>query len=101
MNAYARNTDPDTSHEAAASLDDLTARRRAVLHVLQRFGPSTDALLVATYETEIERGALLPRQSSSGIRTRRHELVDAGLVVDTGTRWRLSSGRNAIVWRAT
>jgi hypothetical protein len=39
-----------------------------------------------------------PRASESGIRSRRAELVDRGLVVDTGRRIRLESGRYAIVW---
>jgi hypothetical protein len=39
--------------------------------------------------------------SPSGARTRRSELVNLGLVQDTGKRKRMSTGRSAIVWRAT
>jgi hypothetical protein len=35
--------------------------------------------------------------SSSGIRTRRNELVRKGLLQDTGDRRKLKSGRHAIV----
>jgi len=38
--------------------------------------------------------------SPSGARTRRSELVNLGLVQDTGKRKRMSTGRSAIVWRA-
>lgn len=99
--ARARRTDPQTSREAAESVAELTLRRRAVLGFLRVNGPMTDTLLVEGYLAEIERGLLLPPQSESGIRTRRSELVRSGDVIDTGVRWRLPSGRRAIVWRAT
>ena len=40
-------------------------------------------------------------QSDSGIRTRRSELRDKGLVIDTGQRVLLATGRQAAVWAAT
>jgi hypothetical protein len=42
---------------------------------------------------------LIPRQSESGIRTRRKELVERGLVEDTGRRDILVSGRKSIIWK--
>jgi hypothetical protein len=36
--------------------------------------------------------------TESGVRSRRSELVQVGLVRDTGERVRLATGRNAIVW---
>lgn len=39
-----------------------------------------------------------PRASESGIRTRRSELVKRGMIVDTGKRVTLDSGRQAKVW---
>lgn len=53
----------------------------------------TDWELVRRYDRE-------PRQSESGLRTRRSELTAAGLVRDTGSRVRLPSHRYAIVWSA-
>lgn len=103
--AHARRSDPDTSkHAARQGHDDrptLTASRSAVLSALRAAGPSTDEALVAFYRVEQAReGSLLPRQSDSGIRSRRAELVDARLVVDTGERRPTVSGRPSKVWRA-
>lgn len=92
--AYARRTDPETSHAAASSLrpDRIATLRSEVLCVFVAIGPMDDGALV---------GILHPRGwSPSGIRTRRAELVESGLVEDSGIRQKLLSGRYAIVWRA-
>lgn len=59
----------------------------------------TDTALIQRYRLlhGIEPGAF-PQQSDSGIRTRRKELVTAGIVVDTQVRKRLPSGRQSVVW---
>jgi len=90
--ARARTTDPKTSQDAAASVDNITATQEYVLKALRR--PRADVELVEVYR-KFKRA---PRASESGIRSRRAELVDRGLVVDTGRRIRLDSGRFAIVW---
>ena len=90
--AKARNFDPKTSHDAAASVDNITATQEYVLKALRK--PRADVELVEVYR----RFKTSPRASESGIRSRRAELVDRGLVVDTGKRVRLESGRFAIVW---
>jgi hypothetical protein len=95
----ARSTDPETSHDAAASIDHLRDRQMSVLTVLWDWGPMTDTDLVERYEG-LAREELIPRQAPSGIRTRRKELVDLGLVSNSGARQKLASGRWAIVWRA-
>ena len=91
--ANARRSDPDTSHAAAQSLssDKLRESQGAVLRHFVEHGPMTDVDLGNAYEG--------PPQSPSGLRTRRRELVDRGLLEDAGTRKRLTSGRYAIVWR--
>lgn len=94
--ALARTTDPETSHQAAESVTDLRDKQRHVLAALAALGPSTDHQLVEDYAM-----LDLAPQSPSGIRTRRRELTDAGLVRDTGERRQLASGRNAIVWATT
>jgi hypothetical protein len=94
----ARSTDPDTSHQAAASVDTRNTIR-AVWDVLDAIGPSTDVDLIRAYGLLADDGTI-PRQSESGIRTRRHELVRIGRVEDTGTRKKLDTGRSAIVWAA-
>lgn len=97
--SYARHTDPETSHEAAASLrdDKVRASQQAVLMILLRFGPMTDTKLIEHYYSF---GDFQPQQSESGIRTRRGELVKKGRVRDSGKRERLASGRRSIVWEA-
>lgn len=90
--AKARRTDPITSHEAAESVDNITQTQSYVLRCLRR--PRVDVELVSAYREY----KTAPRASESGIRSRRAELVDRGLVIDTGRRVRLESGRYAIVW---
>lgn len=91
----ARHTDPHTSHDAAASVKDITATQAAILKLLAI--PHTDADLVWYYQQGWND---TPRASESGIRSRRADLVKLGLVVDTGRRKKLPSGRYAIVWKA-
>ena len=93
--ARARTSDPDTSHAAAQSLTPETLRlsQTAVLSVLTAYPAGlTDQGLALVY------GNRWPAQSESGLRTRRAELVRGGMVVDTGRRERLASGRQAVVW---
>lgn len=90
--ARARNTDPITSHLAAGSVKDVTATQEYVLKALRR--ARTDVELVEAYNNL----KTAPRASDSGIRSRRAELVRRGMVIDTGKRVRLDSGRYAIVW---
>ena len=93
--ARARRSDPQTSHEAARSLSASKLRdsQKAVLSHFRKFGPMTDTDLINVYV-----GA---PQSRSGLRTRRKELADHGLIEDTGVLKKLPTGRRAIVWRAT
>jgi hypothetical protein len=92
----ARSTDPETSWEAARSITPhvLRENQAAVLNVLRLYGPLTDEGIAAYYGDR-------PKQSPSGLRTRRHELQELGLVEDSGERARLRSGRQAIVWRVS
>ena len=107
IKAHARNTDPETSREAAESVRRPTAKQNCVLAVLGfiefRKGISDEHLVMA-YNSSFYGGLGdklqgLSRQSESGIRSRRAELVRKGLIVDSGRRVKTSSGRNAIVWR--
>ena len=92
--AKARKTDPKTSHDAADSVDNITATKRHILKMLRT--PKCDDQLLVMWKTS--KGA--PEASESGIRSRRAELVREGRVVDTGKRIVLRSGRSAIVWKA-
>jgi hypothetical protein len=91
----ARNTDPATSHGAAATITRtaVTDTQRMVLDALQAHGPLTDEQLFQRI-AEIERKPV----SVSGVRTRRNELVADGRVIDTGDRQPTRAGRQAIVW---
>lgn len=74
----ARSTDPETSHEAAASLsrDEINRTQARVLFLLVTYGPMTDKELVEQYEADAARKSwTMPTDSS--IRTRRHELTVA------------------------
>jgi hypothetical protein len=94
----ARANDPETSKSAAISVvGQQRSSQLAVLRCFERIGGAglTDDELVNGYR---EFFADLPQQSESGLRTRRHELVEQGFIEDSGERRKLASGRSAIVW---
>lgn len=110
--AHARRTDGDTSHEAAASVINIGAKHDAVLLVLRNMRdfvdvddstPYADGMthpqLVEWYEWGRDRyPRKFPAQTEQSIRSRCAELVAAGIVVDTGIRKALPTGRRAKVW---
>jgi hypothetical protein len=96
----ARITDPETSHEAAASVENVTEVQQAILRLFSRLGPFTDQGLVHTYESMFNSGRV-PRASESGIRTRRKELERMRLVEHNGALVRLPSGRKARLYELT
>lgn len=102
MTAHTRTGMPETSYAAAESFDTdrLTQCQWAVLRALQAIGPCTDERLVEAYEG-LAAENYEPRQSPSGIRSRRAALVRLGLVAWTGERARLHSGLKGRVWVAT
>lgn len=93
MTPVARNTDPETSHEAAQSVRNVTDTHKRIMALFSRFGPMTDSDLWEMWVVNHQ-----PTISQSGLRSRRSELVASGHVVDTGERTKLASGRRAIVW---
>jgi len=88
--AFARTSDPATSHEAAKSVKVRESQEK-VLGLL-KLGPATDEVLA---NRAMAHGI---RISPSGLRTRRSELVALSLVVDSGVRVTTGNGRKAIVW---
>lgn len=89
--AIARNTDPETSHEAAISVSGIRVSQQHILDALRSYGPATDEEIFPRLPVPI---------SPSGARTRRAELVAMGLVRDSGARRTTATGRKTIVWRA-
>lgn len=70
----------------------MTASQEAVLAVLEKHGPLPDHALVPIVQ-HVERHHM----SSSGIRSRRAELVEQGYVVEVD-EIKMPSGRMAAVW---
>jgi|SRR3954468_15959695 hypothetical protein len=91
--AHARRTDPETSHQAAESVA-VRENQVYVYQVLSKLGPSTDEWLVTCYPMYMGHHP----QSPSGIRTRRRELCDKGLVRFTGEKVRGKTNRLMRVW---
>lgn len=91
--ARARRSDPVTSHRAADSVGDLRESQRAVLSTFLQHGPMHDEQLANLYTG--------PRQSVSGLRTRRHELAELGLLSATGDLAKTTYGRDTAVWGLT
>ena len=90
--AHARKSDPETSHEAAESVE-VVKNQLYVLAAFSQICPCTDKTLVATYQRLSEH-----TQSDSGIRTRRKELVRKGIVRWTGDWVRGDTNRRERVW---
>lgn len=97
MPAFAHTNDPETSHQAAASITESTLRERqqAVLSLLRKYGPQTGTEVDDAYFVVYGK-----RTSYSGLKTRITELVRMGLVRDSGQRKLEQSGRNHIKWEA-
>lgn len=68
----------------------VTPSQAEVYAVLELYGPLPDHALVPLAQHVVQT-----HQSSSGIRSRRAELVDLGLVRETDRRVKMPSGRNA------
>lgn len=87
--AFARKTDPQTSHEAADSVIEVTDTQYKIWSLLRK--PMTDEALISAFRA---RGWL---GSDSGIRSRRKDLVDLGVVVAKSYAM-TRAGRKTIVW---
>lgn len=93
----ARNTDLQTSWDAAARAD-LPGSQQVVLDVLERIGETTQDG-IWQYQATFD---VAPRAySPSRIRTAVCELVRAGRVQDTGRKYTNPWGRHETIWRLT
>jgi uncharacterized protein (DUF2225 family) len=95
-----RTNDPETSHLAERSVSDVTEKQDAVYEVLKVFGPLTDKDLIQIYGEAVNECGLCP-QSDSGLRTRRKELVDKGIVEWTGQKIKDGTRRLSRTWKVT
>ena len=94
----ARSTDPQTSHVAARKArEGLTAKQQAVLECFIGSEGLTDPELAHKYNLRITHGYGYPRQAASGLRTRRHELVEIGKL--EAYRTTEGPGRKFTIWR--
>jgi hypothetical protein len=91
IDAHARRSDPQTSHDAARRVD-VKGHRRIVLALLAVEGPCT-----ADHLEDVAARARLGITPAS-IRSRRVELQRLGLVIDTGTKAATRTGCQATVW---
>lgn len=99
--AHARNRDPRTSHDAAKTVTaSKTSRMRAAIaKLLHHYGPMTDEVLLRRYAELVSKNPTAGLNASdSSVRTRRSELVEMGIVRDSGRRDLTSSGSLATVW---
>lgn len=98
--AHTRRGDPDTSFEAAERASkNLSAARRAVLGLFMAANkPMTDHDMIFAYNEMHKTVPGLPKQTDSGLRTRRSELVRAGKVRFSGTYGVTPSGGRSRQW---
>lgn len=92
--ANARKTDPRESHLAADSVVEVTATQEAIYKLLKK--NMNDQTLQIEYQRLVMSG-LAPMASESGIRSRRAELVELGLVEKKGEA-KTWSGRVCAIW---
>lgn len=96
--AHARRSDPQTSKDAASSVRRIRESQADVLSVVREFGPMSDEQIIRAYRGCFWSSSFV-KQSDSGIRTRRSELVALGIVVDSGLRGKTSSNRQTVLWK--
>lgn len=96
MKARARLTDPQTSHDAAKSVKDLTGVQMRILKLFELpHAGYTDEELVLAYQKSY--GSFFPATDAS-IRSRRSELVHRQYLVDSGEKRLTKAGRGTTVW---
>lgn len=95
--AHARTSDPDTSLAAALAVEASEVQQRVyALHRQHPEGLTDEELLHWYASAHLVPGRSL--ESKSSPRKRRSDLTNAGLLVDSGARRPLSSGRRGVVW---
>ena len=102
MSPFARTHDPLTSHEAAASVKTNTVKllRESIVRALNSYYPLglTDEELYAEVDVMLTFDGNESFVSESSLRTRRRELVDAGVVRAAPGRGTTEAGRACHKW---
>jgi hypothetical protein len=94
--AHARTTDPQTSHQAARTVN-VTRGQQVVLSEFLMYHRLTDEQLIEALKIR-QASCRDAKLSDSGARSRRAELVAIGVLRDTGERTTTASGRKTTVW---
>ena len=94
--AHARTTDPQTSHQAARSVN-VTRGQQIVLNEFLMYHQMTDEQLIEALKIR-QDSCPDARLSDSGARSRRAELVTIGILKDTGHRTTTAAGRKTTIW---
>ena len=94
--AYARSTDPQTSHEAARTVN-VTRGQEIVLNEFLMYHEMTDEQLIEALQVR-QDSCPDAKLSDSGARSRRAELVAIGILKDTGRRAKTVTGRKTTIW---
>jgi hypothetical protein len=90
---------PDAAALVPGHAIPLRARQQAVLNAFVLLRHLTDEELCEHYHAWTRANPDgYPRQSDSGLRTRRAELVALGLLMNSGKKGRTQAGRPCIVW---
>ena len=85
-----RNTDPATSHEAAASITDVSSHYAQILEALSTIGPlGKDGISACT------------NLDSNQVARRLNEMKMMGLIELTGNTVKSNSGRSEREWQCT
>lgn len=94
----ARWSDPSESHAAARSVRSTGPTHRRLMSLFKELGIGmTDSRIKGEWARKV-RDEGWPPVSDSGLRTRRRELVTAGLLRDSRRRLIGDSGRRTAVW---
>jgi len=94
--AHARNSDPQTSRDAANSVDGVTELQGRLLQLFDSASVGyTDEELIRSYASAF--GSYFPASESS-IRSRRSELVTKGFLRDSEKRRLTKMGGKSTVW---
>lgn len=96
--AQARSTDPQTSHDAAASVNNISKVQKAIMSLLQA-SPMCDEKLIGQYRIWQQTDDRFPAASDQSIRSRRAELVTMGILEAAPQKEQMTTGGWANVWR--